>query len=194
MEFLNIKLNRNNTLEVKYKNVDGDVISMQGANIVHKDLKRAMNNLIPHMAIVTEQREAMDRNLKQVQADKITDEGNDSVFKRLTVDSVQLSENENTVTLTGCRLLLKGGICKLVSPVITLSDSESYTYADDLAVDIDALKYEVKAYIEERKWGVKEAEIAFDDPFNGVEADAAPEVGMQVVEPKKRGRKPKKAA
>ena len=194
MEFLNIKLNRNNTLEVKYKNVDGDVISMQGANIVHKDLKRAMNNLIPHMAIVTEQREAMDRNLKQVQADKITDEGNDSVFKRLTVDSVQLSENENTVTLTGCRLLLNGGICKLVSPVITLSDSESYTYADDLAVDIDALKYEVKAYIEERKWGVKEAEIAFDDPFNGVEADAAPEVGMQVVEPKKRGRKPKKAA
>ena len=56
-----------------------------------------------------------------------------------------------------------------------------------------ALKFETKAYIEERKWGVKEASIDFKDidPFKGeVKAD---EVPME-AQPKKRGRKPKKTA
>jgi hypothetical protein len=60
---------------------------------------------------------------------------------------------------------------------------------------IDAVKYEAKAYIEERKWGVKEASIDFRDidPFNGVQADEVPITDEQ-PQPKKRGRKPKKVA
>ena len=69
MEFTKIQLTKQNTLNVTYKNADGDVIQFTGANIVHKDLKDAMNALVPHLAIITEQREAYGRTLKDVQAD-----------------------------------------------------------------------------------------------------------------------------
>ena len=54
---------------------------------------------------------------------------------------------------------------------------------------------EAKAYIEERKWGMKEANIDFRDidPFDGeVKADEVPMA--EGTAPKKRGRKPKKVA
>ena len=194
MEFLSIKLAKNNTLEVKYKNEDGDIVAVQGANIVHKDLRKAMNALIPHMAVITEQREACQRNLSQLQAMSITDEGNESIFKRLDVDTVQLSDAENDVTISGCRILLSGGVVKLVSPCIHLNDDEGYQYKDELALDLDALRFEAKAYIEEKKWGVKEQAIDFGDPFEGVEAGDVPEAEAIDMQPKKRGRKPKKAA
>lgn len=194
MEFSKIQLTKQNTLTVVYKNGDGDVITFVGANIVHKDLKEAMNALIPHLALVTEQREAYGRTLSDVQGDRITDEGQDSVFKRFTCDTVSLSNAEREVSISGVRILLKTGIVNLSTPKIDLESDEDYEYHDDLSLDIDAVKYEVKAYIEEKKWGVKEASIKFDDitPFNGIKADDVPTDEEQ--KPKKRGRKPKKAA
>ena len=194
MEFTKIQLTKQNTLNVTYKNGDGDIIQFQGANIVHKDLKEAMNALIPHLAIITEQREAYGRSLSDVQGDRITDEGEDSVFKRFSCDSVSLANGEREVSISGVRILLKTGIVSLSTPKIDLESDEDYEYHDDLSLDIDAVKYEVKAYIEEKKWGVKEASIKFDDitPFNGIKADDVPTDEEQ--KPKKRGRKPKKAA
>ena len=51
---------------------------------------------------------------------------------------------------------------------------------------------QAKAYIEEKKWGVKEASLEFKDidPYK-VEAGDVPEAEAK---PKKRGRKPKNAA
>lgn len=194
MEITKIQLTKQNTLTVVYKNGDGDVITFVGANIVHKDLKEAMNALIPHLALITEQREAYGRTLSDVQGDRITDEGQDSVFKRFTCDTVSLSNAEREVSISGVRILLKTGIVNLSTPKIDLESDEDYEYHDDLSLDIDAVKYEVKAYIEEKKWGVKEASIKFDDitPFNGIKADDVPTDEEQ--KPKKRGRKPKKAA
>ena len=153
-----------------------------------------MNALIPHLAIITEQREAYGRSLSDVQGDRITDEGQDSVFKRFTCDTVSLANAEREVSISGVRILLKTGIVNLSTPKIDLESDEDYDYNNDLSLDIDAVKYEVKAYIEEKKWGVKEASIKFDDitPFEGVQADEVPAEVEQ--KPKKRGRKPKKAA
>ena len=194
MEFQKIRLTKQNTLNVTYKNDDGDIIQFTGANIVHKDLKEAMNALIPHLAIITEQREAYGRSLSEVQNDRITDEGQDSVFKRFTCDTVSLANAEREVSISGVRILLKTGIVNLSTPKIDLESDEDYDYNNDLSLDIDAVKYEVKQYIEEKKWGVKEASIKFDDitPFEGVQADEVPSDVEQ--KPKKRGRKPKKAA
>lgn len=194
MEFQKIQLTKQNTLTVVYKNGDGDVITFVGANTVHKDLKEAMKALIPHLAIITEQREAYGRSLSDVQGDRITDEGQDSVFKRFTCDTVSLANAEREVSISGVRILLKTGIVNLSTPKIDLESDEDYDYNNDLSLDIDAVKYEVKAYIEDKKWGVKEASIKFDDitPFEGVEADEVPADVEQ--KPKKRGRKPKKAA
>ena len=69
-----------------------------------------------------------------------------------------------------------------------------------MAADLEAVKYEAKAYIEEKKWGIKQAEIDFKDvdPFKKVEAGEVPEVSLGEAnigeeKPKKRGRKPKAA-
>ena len=193
MEFQKIQLTRQKTLNVTYKNGDCDVINFTGANVVHKDLRDAMNALIPHLGIITEQRECYGRSLKDVQGDRITDDNNDSVFKRFTCESVSFANDEREVSLTGQRILMKRGVIALTTPKINLEDNEDYDYNDVLDLDLDALKFEAKAYIEERKWGVKEASIDFKDidPFKGeVKAD---EVPME-AQPKKRGRKPKKTA
>lgn len=196
MEFTKIQLTKQGTLNVTYKNADGDVIQFTGANIVHKDLKDAMNALVPHLAIITEQREAYGRTLKDVQGDRITDEGQDSVFKRFSIETISLANKEQEVSITGQRILIKTGIVNLTTPKIDLEDSDQYEYNNDLGIDIEAVKFEAKAYIEERKWGVKEASIDFRDidPFAGeVKADEVPIDGEQ-PQPKKRGRKPKKVA
>ena len=195
MEFSKIQLTKQNTLNVTYKNADGDVIQFTGANIVHKDLRDAMNALVPHLAIITEQREAYGRTLKDVQSDRITDDGQDSVFKRFSIESISFANKEQEVSITGQRILIKTGIVSLTTPKIDVEDSDQYEYNNDLGIDLEAVKFEAKAYIEERKWGVKEASIDFRDidPFNGVQADEVPITDEQ-PQPKKRGRKPKKVA
>ena len=57
MDFKKIQLTKQNTLNVVYSNCDGDTITMVGANIVHRDFKEAIKNLVPHLAMLTEQRE-----------------------------------------------------------------------------------------------------------------------------------------
>ena len=179
-------------MNVTYKDDDGDVIQFQGANIVHKDMKDAMAALTPHLAIVTEQREAHNVMLNTLRAQRITDEG-DNIYKRMAIDSVSFSNGEGRVSISGTRILTKRGVIQITSPSINLEDSEDYDNNDELAVDVDAVKYEAREYVENRKWGVKQAEIDFKDidPYK-VEAGDVPEAAADA--PKKRGRKPKKVA
>ena len=193
MEFSKIQLTKQGTLNVTYKNEDGDIIDFKGANIVHKDLRQAMQALIPHLALITEQREANGMTLNDLLKQRITDE-RDNVYKRLTVDSLSFSNGEGRVSMSGCRILTKTGVISFTTPNINIEDGDDYDYTNELAVDVDAVKYEAREYIEQRKWGVKEAEIDFKDidPYK-VEAGDVPEADAA---PKKRGRgrKPKKAA
>lgn len=191
MEFQKIQITKQGTLNVTYKNGDGDIISFAGANVIHKDLKQAMQALVPHIAIITEQREAYNTTLSTLKAQSIADDG-DNVYKRMSVDTLSFSDGERKVSLGGCRILGKGGVITVTAPTISLEDSDNYDYNNDLDIDIEAVKYEAKEYIEQRKWGVKQAEIDFNDidPYK-VEAGDVPEADAA---PKKRGRKPKKAA
>ena len=191
MEFTKIQVTKAGTLNVTYKNADGDIIQFAGANIVHKDLKDAMFAIIPHLAIITEQREAYNVPLNTLVAQRITDE-QDNVYKRLTVESISFSQAEQKVSITGSRILTKAGVISITTPTVNLEDGDDYQHNDELALAIDAVKYEAKEYIEDRKWGVKQAELDFRDvdPFK-VEAGEVPEVDAA---PKKRGRKAKKSA
>lgn len=188
MDFQKIQLTRKNTLNVTFKNDDGDIVSVTGANLVHKDLRQALHALIPHLALITEQREAYNRNLEQLRADRLTD-GNDNVYKRMDVDWVSFGDGQSIV-IGGSRILLNGGVVNMQTPIINLEDTD-YQYSNDLDLDLQAIKYEAECYVKERKWGVKQAEIAFEDPFDGVQPEAVGEVPM---EGKKKGRKSKKAA
>ena len=192
MEFQKIQVTKQGTLNCTYKNEDGDVITFVGANIIHRDLKEAMQAIIPHLALITEQREAWVVTYEQLKAQRITD-NDDNIYKRLNVESLSFSNGEQRVSITGNRILSKAGVISLTTPNVGLEDDEQYEHNNDLALDIDAVKYEAKAYIEERKWGVKEASLDFRDvdPFKA-EAGDVPDAGQQA--PKKRGRKSKKAA
>lgn len=192
MEFQKIQVTKQGTLNCTYKNEDGDVITFIGANIIHRDLKEAMQAIIPHLALITEQREAWVTTYEQLKAQRITD-NDDNIYKRLNVESLSFSNGEQRVSITGNRILSKAGVISLTTPNVGLEDDEQYEHNNDLALDIDAVKYEAKAYIEERKWGVKEASLDFRDvdPFKA-EAGDVPDAGQQA--PKKRGRKSKKAA
>lgn len=177
MIFSKIKLTKQGTLEATYKNFDGDVIHYVGANLVHKDLKDALQGLIPHLALITEQREAYHKNLEELKNQRITDK-EDNVYKRLTVEVLSFSNDQSKVSLTGSRILVNSGVLSLTTPNIDLSEQDDYEYQDDLSVEIDGVLFEAKAYIEEKKWGVKQASIDFKDidPYkDGVKADDVPE-------------------
>lgn len=192
MIFSKIKLTKAGTLEATYKNEDGDVIQFAGANLVHKDLKEALQGLIPHLAIITEQREAFKKKLSDLREQRITDK-EDNVYKRLTVEVLSFTNDQKKVSLTGSRILLNSGVISLTAPSVDLADEDDYEYQNDLALDVDAVLFEAKAYIEEKKWGVKQASIDFKDidPYKAIETGEVPEAAS---ESPKKGKKGKKVA
>lgn len=194
MEFTKIQLTKQNTLTVVYKDDDGNVINFVGANIVHRDLREAMRALVPHLAMITEQREAYVKTYAELKAQSISDDDANNIYRKMSVEGLSLGNDQREVSVQGIRILTKAGVVKVETPQIDLADSDSYEHVGDMSLDVDAIIYEAKAYIEERKWGVKEASIDFKDidPFDGVKADGAPVA--EGTAPKKRGRKSKKAA
>lgn len=191
MDFKKILLTKQNTLNVVYSNDDGDTITMVGANIVHRDFKEAIKNLVPHLAILTEQREAYDVALEELEAQRET-EGK-SIFTRMSVVSVAFSGDE--VIISGNRVLDRGDVMNLNAPKISTVDDEGYEYLSELSLAIDGLKYEAEQYVTERKWGLKQGELQFDeagDPFADVEAGEVPQVSVEIITPKKREKKGRK--
>lgn len=200
MKFKKIQITKSGTLNVVYQDEDSNTITMVGANIVHRDLRTAFRALIPHLALLTEQREAAAASLSELQSQELSEDGH-SVYKKLSVDDISLGDEGREVSLTGTRILMGGKVMKLNAPKTNLEDDEAYEYVGDLQLAVDAVKYEAQQYVEEKKWGIKQAELNFDntDPFEGVvpEGVESVEVKVSVPEPtekKKRGRKPKAEA
>ena len=194
MDFKKIQLTKQNTLNVVYSNRDGDTITMVGANIVHRDFKEAIKNLVPHLAMLTEQREAYNNTLEELEEQRSWEEK--SIFTRMSVSSVTFSGDE--VIVTGTRVLDRGDIMNLNAPKISTVDDDSYMYLSELSLAIDNLKYEAEQYVTERKWGLKQGELNFEeagDPFAGVEAGEVPQVSVEISTSKggakKKGRKKK---
>ncbi len=196
MDFKKIQLTKQNTLNVVYSNCDGDTITMEGANIVHRDFKEAIKNLVPHLALLTEQREAYNNTLGELEEQRDWEEK--SIFTRMSVSSVTFNADE--VVVSGTRVLDRGDIINLNAPKVSTVDDENYEDLSELSLAIDNLKYEAEQYVTERKWGLKQGELNFDeagDPFAGVEADAVPSVSVEMETKempssgKKKGRKKK---
>lgn len=191
MDFKKIQLTKKNTLIVVYSNRDGDTITMVGANIVHRDFKEAIKNLVPHLALLTEQIEAYKYTLEELEAQRDWEEK--SIFTRISVSSVTFNADE--VIVSGSRVLDRGDVMNLNAPKVSTVDDDSYEYLSELSLAIDNLKYEAEQYVTERKWGLKQGELNFEeagDPFAGVEAGEVPQVSIEVhATGKKKGRKKK---
>lgn len=197
MEFLRIQVTKKNTLNIVFRDGAANIVTVNGANLVHKDLKQAMYNLIPHIALITEQREADGRKLKEIEADRITDVNSRSVYKMLSVDTITINGEEHTIALSGYRILQNGDVMALQTPAIAIDNPDKYLYRNELDLAVEAVIYEAKEYYIYQKWGIKEGNLDFadDDPFKGVDAGEVPDAGAEgEKKPKKRGRKAKSVA
>ena len=160
MIFRKISISKVGTANVTYLDDDGNTVTVAGANIVHEDFRRAMKNLVPHLAMLVEAREAISDNLEDL---------ND--LPNMSVVDVQIKGNE--VTIRGTRLLQRGETISVVSPRIDIMDDiAEYPYRGELQLAIDNVRFEAEAYITERKWAVmqKKIEFADEEPF----ADVSP--------------------
>lgn len=161
MNIRRIRLTKSETLDVTYKK-DGDLVSFEGANIVHKDMKEALKRLVPHLVILTEQREARGDEL-------------DGLMELPNIQVTELSINDVKVMISGTRILESGYIIKIQSPRIDL-ENDVYPLCSILTEEIDNVKYEAEEYLG-GKWGIRQQMIDFeDDPFTGIEAAEAPQV------------------
>lgn len=191
MYFKKIQISKGDTLNVIYTNKDGDLINQQGVNIVHSDLKKAMRELVPHLAMLTEQREAQFKTLDDLKGQSILEK--DSIFDKLRVDTIVLIDGR--VTLSGSRVLTIGSVMPIKAPSIDLEDEERYEYIGDLSLAVDQVVFEAKAYVEERKWGLKQAEMFEneDNRFKNIKADGVEDVKINIhTDTEKKPRKKKK--
>jgi len=194
MEFKKIQLTKQNTLTVVYKNADSDTITMVGANIVHKDLKRAFRDLVPHLVLLTEQRECVNNSLQSLKNQDVLDDK--SVYRRYSVMEVSLGEKEVEVSMSGTRILDRGDVVGIDSPKLNVEEDEHYEHLDDLSLAIDNLKYETKQYIEQKKWGLKEGTLNFGeagDPFKDVKPGDVPVAKIPAPKGKGAGSRPVKS-
>lgn len=183
MEFKKIGITDDYTLNATYTNYDGDTITLSGCNAVHPDLLNAFRALVPHLSLLTEQREAFGKTLSTLEEEK-ENKGKDNVYRRIGVTSVTIGKED--VILFGQRVTDSGDVIKLVSPKVNLNGSlYEYRHALDLAVA--GLKYEAKLYITEKKYKYIQTQLDFaegetktdeDDPFKGVQPDEVPCVSV----------------
>ena len=194
MEFLKIQVTKKNTLNMVYKNDNGDIVTVAGANIVHKDLKAVFRNLIPHIALMTEQREVVNKTLKDVEACKFQS-SNDSAFRWMTVDCITLSDDCGNVSLSGNRILQTGDVIRIESPRVQIGNTDRYQYTDDLGLAVQACVYEAQQYLDESKWGMREESLDFsEDPFEGkVTSDQVPQAEIKPVKKTRKTKKEKAA-
>ncbi len=160
------KLTKGGTIEATYIDEDGNEITIKGKNTVHADLKARLAALIPYFAELTEQKEA-----DRYDWDNPDSETNIDLLRRLDVSGVSLGGDDNCpiATLTGRRTLMSSKVLNLNTPPTDLNaDDSGWPRADDFRFAIDAFFYEVKEYITERKWVIKQTEFDFEneeDPF-----------------------------
>ncbi len=179
MDFKKIQLTKQNTLNVVYSNENGDTVSVTGANIVHQDLKEALRNLVPHLTLLSEQREGYNNTLEELEQQREWEEK--SIYTRMAVTGVTLNVDE--VSVSGTRILERGDIIRISTPKISTVDDENYGYKSELSLALDNLKYEAEQYIVERKWALKQGELNFDeagDPFADIEAGDVPSVSVEM--------------
>lgn len=176
MKISKVKLNNGGTLEVAFVDDDGNDVSLKGKNPVHEDFKERLNALIPYFAELTEQREA-----PMIDWNDIESIENEDLLHRISVTGVSVKgfNGDRQCVITGKRTLSTSKVLNLNTPLTGFNiDTESYERCEDLRDVVDALMYEAKLYVVEKKWAVVQKEIDFDgnadDPF--AEAQATAEV------------------
>lgn len=167
MNITKAKITKDNTLIATFMNENEDTVTIEGKNLIHKDLKAAFEELVPHLAFLCEQKEADGK--------KALNELPEEIFSTFEVGGYSIggSDDNTGVTLVGKRFLKSKKVLNLIAPFTMFNnENEEYEHAFDLQQAIDACSYEVEQYLTAKKWAVVQQELPFDE---SVPADIAPD-------------------
>ena len=162
MNIIKAKITKENTLMAVFKNENEDTVTIEGKNLVHKDMKAAFDDLIPHLAFLCEQKEADGK--------ESLDELSEDIFSTFEVSGYSIggSDESEGVTLVGKRFLKTKKVLNLIAPFTMFNnENEEYEHAFDLQQAIEACKYEVEQYLTAKKWAVVQQELPFDENTSG---------------------------
>lgn len=158
MKITKAKITKENTLMAVFNNENDDTVTIEGKNLVHKDMKAAFDDLIPHLAFLCEQKEADGK--------ESLDELSEDIFSTFEVSGYSIggSDESEGVTLVGKRFLKTKKVLNLIAPFTMFNnENEEYEHAFDLQQAIEACKYEVEQYLTAKKWAVVQQELPFDE-------------------------------
>lgn len=165
MDITKVKITKENTLTVTYRDADENMVKVEGKNIVHGDLRAAFKNLVGHIAILCELREAKEESLP--------DELKDLSTVEVTGYSIGGTDEDEGVTLIGKRFLQSKKVLNLIAPFTKFAnENEEYPHSFTLLQAIEACNYEAEQYLTAKKWGIVQQELPFDD---GAPSDIAPD-------------------
>ncbi len=157
MKIIKAKVTKEKTLIAVYKNENDDTVTIEGKNIVHKDLEACFTELVPHLAFLCEQKEADGK--------QSFDELPDDILNTLEVSGFSIGGDGDSegVTLTGKRFLKSKKVLNLIAPFTMFNnENEEYKQAFELQQAIEACNYEVEQYLTAKKWAVVQQELPFD--------------------------------
>ncbi len=160
-----------------------NTIEKKCSQIIHGDLKIAIDNLKVHLVCVCEMPEA-----EKIRNTGIYDYHVDELGNYVVTGYSKGGSDESAgVTIIGQKLLKSGQVLNLISPFVKFEDAEAYGFAGDLEAAITGCDYEVEQYLFHEKFGIKQMELDFDAPDEANLDGVTP----QPEKPKKRGRKKK---
>ena len=160
------KVSTNGFVEASYTDADGNDVTLKGKHKCHLDLRIALAKLAPYFADLTEQKEA-----DCIDWDNLDSTENAELLRKLVVTGVSAGSDETnpSITMTGKRTLLTSRVLNLNSPCVELdNDSFMWEHLGEFDIAVQNFFYEVKLYIQERKWEVVQQSLDFegtDDPF-----------------------------
>lgn len=112
--------------------------TMQGTDVVHPDLSRALGRLVPHLCLLCEQlAETEDYWQAATSGDELPE-----LFSLFTVTGLSMGKQQGGVTLIGQRKLTGDKVLNLTSPYVSFDDEQeaAYRYAGRLETAVlDAL-------------------------------------------------------
>lgn len=153
----------------------------------HKDLTEAFKKLVPHFMLLTEMRESEQLRVQASLSkgiDKIKEEEFD--FTNCEVLAVKLDKSDtgcDAITISGNRYLSRGGTINLSTAAQDLErkDEEGeYEFIDELALAVEAVKFEVKEYLFKEKYAANQQNIDFEASADAPFAASEEEVGRIV--------------
>lgn len=153
MEIRKIKLGKTLNVDVTYIDKDGNKVTFKGQNKCHIDLYNALKELVPYLALYTEQKEA-----NRIDWDDLYGEANAILLHNLAVTGISVSgdEDHKLVVLTGERRLKTKQNVSFNSAIIEISadSANSNEYITSFHSAVNKLVREAKLYVQQRKWDV----------------------------------------